>query len=131
MSMNKTQKKLLLAEWLKHKKAEDAAKKKRYDVEEKLVKEYADFSGTSKKVTEDDLGFSITVTKSITVKLDQDKYAAVRNNIPENLLPEKIKYELDKKGFEFLKENEKEIYLMVSSCVTETPGKPTIKVEKI
>lgn len=132
--MNTAEKESLLKEWIKFKKAEDAAKKKRVDVETQIEALYApliDAQEKSKTFSEDDLGFKVNLKKNIVRKLDQDKYISVRQDIPEDLRPEKITFSLDEKGFEFLKENKPEIYRMVSDCVEEKTNKTTVKVEKM
>lgn len=121
----------LFKEWQKHKKAEETAKKKRIEVEAQLESCYGEFEGKSKTFNEDDLGFKVNFKKNVSVKLDQDAWKSTRLNVPEDLRPEKIKFELDEKGFEYLKENNKDIYKMVSACVEIKPGKTTVKVEKI
>ena len=129
--MTAEEKATIFKEWQKHKKAEDAAKKKRIEVEQQIESVYGNFEGDSKTFKEDDIGFKINLKKNVSIKLDQEQYISIRSGIPENLRPEKIKFDLDKTGFAYLKENNPEIYKMVSNCVEEKPGKTTIKVEKI
>lgn len=117
----------LLDELFKAQKAEAKAKEKRIQLEAEIEKLYQ-FEGKSKTFNEEK--FKVTIKKSVTVSLDQEKYIAARPNIPEELRPEKIKFDLDSKGFEWLKENNQEIYKMVSDCVTEKDGKTSVKVEK-
>ena len=124
MSKEKNQ---LLDELFKAQKAEAKAKAKRIELESEIEKLYS-FDGKSK--TFDEEKFKVTVKKSILVSLDQEKYISVRPNIPEELRPEKVKFDLDTKGFEWLRENNHEVYKMVSDCVTEKDGKTSIKVEK-
>lgn len=126
----------LFKEWIKFKKAEDKAKENRNKVEVELVDLYGTaFKGNSKTFKEEDLGFNINLKKNIKYNLDENEYKSIRSSIPTNLRPEKIKYSLDVKGFEYLKnsenETEKKIYKKVSNCVEIKPNKPTIKVEKI
>lgn len=131
--MESAEKTALFKEWLKSKKAEDTAKKKRIEVESQLESLYGNFEGKSKTIKEEELGFSINVKKNVALKLDQEKYIAIRSSIPDALRPEKITFSLDETGFKFLKEKEeyKDIYLKVSDCVEEKVNKSTIKVEKL
>jgi ribonucleotide reductase beta subunit family protein with ferritin-like domain len=76
-------------------------------------------------------GFDVTIKKSESYSLDQDAYKNIRLDIPEEIRPEKIKLELDKKGYEWLKENNQDIYKKVSDCVTFKIGKSTINIEKV
>lgn len=114
-------KEALLAEHLKVSKAEDKAKARRVEIEAELEKLYGDFDGKSKTFNEEK--YKVTIKKNFSQKLDQEKYVAIR--------PEKIKFDLDSKGFDWLKENNREIYLKVSDCVTEKQNKSTVSVEKI
>jgi len=122
----------LLKKWLKAKKAETKAKDDRVAVEDDIIKIYGiDFDGTSRTFKEDDLGFSVNIKKNVIHQFDQDAWKSVREDIPVDLRPEKVKFEVDVKGFEYLKENNKEVYLKVSDCVTVKENKTTVKVEKI
>lgn len=131
--MESADKTALFKEWLKSKKAEDTAKKKRIEIEVQLESLYGNFEGKSKTIKEEELGFSINVKKNVAFKLDQEKYIAIRSSIPDALRPEKITFSIDETGFKFLKEKEeyKDIYLKVSDCVEEKVNKSTIKVEKL
>lgn len=126
------EKKKLFDEWLKSKKAEDRAKEKRYAVEQELEKLYIlDPSNISQTFKEEDIGFRINLKKNFTYNLDQDAYSSIRTEIPENLRPEKIKFSLDLKGYEYLKDCHIDLYKKISDCVSYKDNKTTIKVEKI
>lgn len=125
------EKKEMFSEWLKQKRAEDKAKKARYEVEEKIAALYESSVEGNSKTFKDEEGFNVTVKKNVAYKLDQELWISVRKEIPDNLRPEKIKFELDKKGFEYLKDHAEDLYKIVSNCVTITPNKTTIDVEKI
>ena len=132
--MNTAEKESLLKEWIKFKKAEDAQKKKRIEVEEKLTLAYGtSFEGKSKTFKEEELGFSINLKKNVVYSLDQEKWTSIRTGIPVNIRPEKIKFELDVSGFDFLKKSEEhvDIYKLVSDCVTIKENKTSVKVEKL
>jgi hypothetical protein len=118
----------LFKEWLKLKKAENTAKEKRHVLETQIEELYS-FEGQSKKFKEE--GFDVTIKKSESYTLDQEAYKNIRLDIAEELRPEKIKFELDKSGYTWLKENNQEIYKKVSDCVTFKIGKSTINIEKV
>ena len=125
-------KKSLFAEWLKFKKAEDKAKLNRSEVEAAIIELYGTgFKETSKTFKEDELGFKVNLKKNTVHKLDQESYLAIREDIPPNLRPEIVSFSLDVTGFEWLKANDNENYLKVSSCVEIKENKTTVKVEKI
>jgi len=121
----------LLKDWIKFKKLETKNKIKREEIEVEIEKEYGEFEKKSKTFNDKELGYKTNISKNIYVKLDQDMYKSIRNDIPAELRPEKIIFELDSKGYKWLEENKEEIYKKVSDCVTVTPGKTTVKVEKI
>lgn len=122
----------LLKEWLKFKKSEDKAKKSRVEVENQIIELYGTaFEKNSKSFKEEELGFKTTLKKNFDYKLDQEKWIEARNNIEQNLRPEKIKFDLDVKGFNWLKKNNHNIYKIVSDCVEIKENKTTVKVEKI
>ncbi|MCK5614454.1 hypothetical protein KAR91_71985 [Candidatus Pacearchaeota archaeon] len=131
--VEKPEKKSLLKDWIKFKKAEKKAKANRVAIEPQIEKEYdTSFKGKSKTFKEEDLGFSVNIAKkSQNSTLDQELWKTVRLEIPEKFRPEKIKFELDEDGFEWLKKEKPEIYKKVSGCVTTKDKKATIKVEKI
>lgn len=119
----------LLAEHIKISKKEDDAKKKRLEIEAKIEALYPFTESLSKTFKEEK--YKITIKKNPVMKLDNKKYVAIRESIPEEMRPEKVKYDLDKTGFEWLKANKPELYKMVSDCVEAKDNKSTITVEKI
>ena len=122
----------VLKEWLKFKKAEDKAKKNRIEIENKILTMYdLNFDGSSKTFKEDGLDFSVNIKKNIVYKLDQEKYISIRQEIAEELRPEKVSFSLDIEGYNYLKENELEVYKKVLDCVEMKENKSTVKVEKI
>jgi len=124
----------LFKNWLKAKKAEDKAKNSRVEVEAQIEAIYGtDFEGTSKTFKEEEIGFSVNLKKNIVYDLDQSAWGSVRVDIPAELRPEKIKFSIDVKGFEYLRDTKEqaEYYKMVSDCVTIKNNKTSVKVEKI
>jgi hypothetical protein len=121
----------LLKEWIKAKKAEDKAKQKRLDIEAQI--EVPEFEGQSTTIKVGDLvdQFKVNFKKNESYSFDQEKWVIARRNIPADLLPEKIKYDVDKTGIEWLKENNPEVYKTVSDCVTFKIGKVSFKIEKL
>ena len=75
--------------------------------------------------------YKVTVKKSVNVSFNQDEYLKVRETIPIDRRPEKIKFELDSKGYDWLRENDRDNFIKVSNCISEKDGKTSVKVEKI
>jgi len=119
----------LQKQWLKFKKAETKAKNQRVEVELELVELFGSFEGNSKSETDD--GFKTSIKKNVVYKLDQDKWFETRKEIDPINRPEKVEFKLDIKGFEYLKANNKDVYIQISDCVTIKENKSTVKVEKI
>jgi uncharacterized lipoprotein len=121
----------LYQKWIKAKKAEEKAKNERVIIEEELEKTLPLMEGSSKTYSED--GYKITVKKSESYSFSKE-WESVRESIPENMRPERIKYEVEKAGFDWLKSStdpeEKKIYKLVSNHVTLKVGKTGWKIEK-
>jgi len=131
--VDEKEKEKLFNDLIKAKKAEDLAKDKRIELEEEIAELYEDQIEGKSKTFNESIGknkFSIIIKKNVTVTLDQEAYKKVRENLPENLRPEKIEYKIDSEGLTWLKENNAEIYKKVSNCISEKPGKTSVKVEK-
>lgn len=131
--MDEKEKEKLFNDLLKAKKTEDIAKDKRIELEEQVAELYEDqIEGKSKTINEK-IGknsFKITIKKTVNQTLDQDAYLSIRPQIPEDRRPEKVKFSIDSKGYEWLKENDRENFIKVSNCVTEKDGKTSVVIEK-
>lgn len=121
------EKKELYIAWLKAKKVEEKAKKQRYEIEEEIEKNIPQIEGQSKTFSED--GFKIFIKKNESYNFLKT-WEEIREDIPENLRPEKIKFDVDKLGLEYLKKHEPELYKNISDYIEYKIGKITIKIEK-
>lgn len=108
------------------KKAENKAKEKRLQIEAQF--EIPEFEGGSKLLR--DQGYKIKYDKNETYSFDQERWIETRKEMPNDLRPEKIKFEVDKAGLEFLKKEHPLLYKKVSDTITMKTGKVSIKVEK-
>lgn len=117
----------LAAAWLAAKKEEDAANRRRIEIEDQIV------ALTGKKDegarTHRTDGFKVTVTGKVTRKMDWAAWEKVKGRIQANLRPIKTKEELDEKGVKYLQANEPEIYALLP--ITVTPAKTAIDVKEI
>jgi hypothetical protein len=125
--LNSEGKKVLFKDWIKHKKAEAREKKKRLEVEKK-IEDLFQFEGKSKTFNEE--GFKITLKKTYNYKLDQEKWKIAREDVPDGLRPENIKFSLIEAGYIWLEKNDKENFKKVAECVTIKPGKTGVEVKK-
>jgi len=116
--------------WLDAKKEEDAAKAKRIDIEHRMLKKLGPIveGSTTKKQN----GFKITVKMPIYRKVDGD-YRSVLQQIPPSLNPitEIVTTKVDAKGCRWLQENEPGYWQKLSKVITERPGKPGFKIERV
>lgn len=115
----------LYGDWIKAKKAETKAKEKRKEIEDQILPILPTFKGMSKTLHID--GYKLEIKKTGTYKF-KESWRQERENIPEHLRPEK--FEVATAGLTYLKENEKEIYKLVSDNITYTPGRTGYKIEK-
>ena len=122
-----TQLKDLCNEWLKAKADETRANKSRIAIEDDIVAIVGKRTEGA-QTTESD-GFKVTTTGKLTRKMDWDKWAAVKDQIPQSLRPIKIKEELDEKGVKYLQENEPEIYNLLP--IEIKPAKTAVEIKTL
>ena len=120
---------MYLDQWIRAKVKEEKAKAERLRVEEKLSQLFSFDSGNSKTFTEGN--YKISLKKNVAYKLDQAGWSAIRDNFPADLRPEKVKFEVDVKGLEYLKANHYDLYKKASDLIEIKENKMTITVEKI
>lgn len=117
----------LATDWLRAKGEEAAANKRRVEIESQLVELIGKKDEGSK--TQEVGNFKITTTGKVTRKMEWDKWASIKEQIPANLHPIKTKEELDEKGVKWLKENQPEFYNLLP--ITVTPAKTAIDIKVI
>lgn len=117
----------LCKQWFEHKRAETAANKARVEIEEQIVALVGkkDKGATTVEIP----GFKVTTTGKQTIKLDADKWASVKAQIPAELHPIKVKEELDNKGVEWLRENRADLYALLP--IEITPAKTAVEVKVV
>ena len=75
--------------------------------------------------------FKIKIDQRVNRKIDEKRWALIAEQIPEAIRPisivESIKVETA--GVRWLKENEPGYYKLLCECMTESPSKPSVKVE--
>lgn len=117
----------LARDWLMLKGAEESARKRRIKIEEAMLP-FLEQKAEGSTTSELDSGHKVTVTNKMNRKLDFDGFNTVRDQIPKNLRPVKVKEELDDRGARWLQQNEPQIYALIAPHLTVTPAKPGIKV---
>jgi len=118
----------LSKEWLKlkAKEKEFADKRKKLELE---IEELFPFSGSLSKSFK--FGkFKVNIKKNVAYKLDQDQWKEIRTSIPIKNRPEKLKYDLDVKKYEKIRESGISYFNAISDCVEVKNNKTTIKIER-
>jgi len=117
--------------YLALKEAEEQARSARIIAEEAIIAEIGCPEEGSK--THDVDGYKVTVTQRISRKLDEKAYALISASIPEELRP--VQYvevaKVDDRGCRWLAENQPGYWNILADCITEKPGKPGVKVQKV
>lgn len=117
----------LAAELVWAKEQEEKAREERIAIESALIECLGQKDEGSKTHTVGQ--WAVTITAKINRSMDWKQWDQVSLKVPQNIWPVKVKPELDLKGLRWLKENEPEIYGMVSSCVTSKPAKTAVSVK--
>ena len=107
----------LIYEIEKLKKTETAIKNERHRLESELAGVCEIPEGKQSKSFNFDNGYKVTIKKNEYYAIKQKEYIDFRKNFDAELLPEKIKYEIDSKKYEALKSEHPEIYMELQKVV--------------
>ena len=112
------------------KNAESLANAQRVDIEQQIIELIGKKEEGTRTVKAK--GWTVKVDQTIRRKIDEKAWGLVKDQIPEALSPVSIKEELKvkTKGLRWLKDNEPGYYKLLCTAITETPAKPSVKVEK-
>jgi ABC-type thiamine transport system ATPase subunit len=113
---------------------EEKAHQKALKIEEELFQYLKpQLTKSEGQETIEELGYSIVVNQPTTWKLDEAKYRALAEKLPDNLQFHRTKLELDKVRYKIILETHEagELEKEMQDCVTVKPGKVSVKVEKI
>lgn len=117
----------LANQWLVAKAKEEAANKERIRIEDKILP-FLEQKKEGAVTTELASGHKVTITNKLSRTMDFDAFARVRDQIPENLRPIKVKEVLDDAGVKWLQNNEPELYETIAPCLTVKPAKPGVRI---
>jgi hypothetical protein len=114
------------------KQEENAAAKRRVELEQQLI-ELLRFSKPEGSKTESIDGYKVTFTSKINRTLDEAKWLEIMDQVPERLHPIEVKTTLKvvDKGMRWLEENNQDIYRLVAQAITSKPAKIAVKVEEV
>lgn len=119
----------LARDWLEAKRAENAANAARIKIEDQLA-QALDVPNEGSKTHKID-GFKITLTQPVTRKLDAAAWEKVKQHVPADLAPIKIKLEPDATGCKWLAANDAKTWRKIASAFETKPGKIGVKVEEV
>ena len=115
--------------WLMKKEELETAKQQLIEIEQEilpLVSAVDDRSVTT--ATQD--GKRVTVKLPMRYSLDGTKLNDIREQIPPELLPLKIKELLDEPALKNLRSTHPHFYTIFAQCVSSQPGKPNITIKE-
>jgi hypothetical protein len=119
---------VLCDDWLRAKAAEDACRAWRVAVEEQLAARLGHKPEGSKSHAVGE--FKVELTGVLNRKLDKEKWEEVKNQIPEELRPVRMKPEVDATGCKWLAKNRPDVWAIAAQAITVTPGKTGVKITK-
>lgn len=120
----------LVVEWVDAKRAEDAANRRRIELEAAIIActgEPEEGSQTHELAD----GSKLTVTAKITRTVDDAAWRSIMGDVPENLRPISIveTAKLDLKGLRWLMDHEPHLYAKVASAITAKRAKTAITLK--
>lgn len=119
----------LVDQWAAAKREEEAANARRIAIEAAIISQTGEPEEGSQTVELAD-GRKLTVTSKITRTIDEQLWRSVLHDVPEHLRPivfvETAK--LDTRGLRWLRENQPNVYALVSTAITAKKAKSAIAV---
>ena len=119
----------LLADWIEAKRAETLANRQRLAIEEQIA-QALDVPAEGSKTHKLD-NYKVTLTQPILRKLDEKTWAQVKDLIPSDMAPIKVKVDADATGCKWLAKNEPALWAKIAPAFETKPGKVGVKVEAI
>jgi len=116
----------LARDWLEAKREEEAAQKRRYEIEAQLSAAFdvKDEGAITHKID----GYKVTLSQPVYRSVDANFWHAVKHRIPEEMHPVKTKLEADAAGMKYLANNEPEIWSKIAEAFTNKQGKIGVQV---
>ena len=96
-------------------------------IENELLPMLESVEGSSKTNHLD--GYKITVKRPINRTIDGEAWELVKERIPADLRPVRVKVEPDSAGCTWLRENRPELWAIAAEAITEKPGKAGFTIE--
>ena len=119
----------LASEWLELKAQEKKITEQRHAVEEQIT-EALDAKGEG-SVSHKLEAHKITLTQTVSRKIDTIAWEKIKHKIPESMHPVKVTLAADSVGCRYLAEKEHRMWAKVASAFETRQGKIGVKVEAI
>lgn len=118
----------LVEAYVQAKKAEDAAKKHRVEIEERILA-LAPAREEGSETTTLDNGLKLTTTGKLSYKADDlEALREITRGWDANLVPIKSVSALDETGCKYLRKERPELWKQVAGVITVAPAKTALKV---
>jgi len=118
----------LVEAYIQAKKAEDAAKKHRVELEERILA-LAPAREEGSETTTLNNGFKLTTTGKLSYKVDDiEALREICRDWDGNLVPLKTATTLDETGCKYLRKERPELWKQVARVITVAPAKTALKV---
>lgn len=117
----------LARDWIAAKQEEDAARKRRIQIEGQLAEalETKEEGSITHKLD----NYKVTLTQPVTRKLDESAWEEVKSKAPMEMWPVKTKVEADARGMKWLQDNEPAVWRKIATAFESRKGKINVKVE--
>lgn len=120
----------LAAAWLAIKATERAAQQERLEIEEALVASLGGAKEEGSQTHDLSSGLKVTITGKLTYKADVPELLALSEKLPEHLRPLKTETHLDEAGAKYLRNNEPDLWRLISPAVEIKPAKTALTVKE-
>lgn len=113
--------------WIESKRAEEAAKAQRLEIEERILAvQPAKEEGST---TVEAAGYKVTLTGSLSYKADDlDALRNIASKWDAGLVPIKTTHALDATGCKYLRRERPELWAQIARVITVSPAKTALKV---
>lgn len=118
----------LVVQWLDAKRQEDAANKRRVEIEAQICELHPPREEGSSTV-ELAGGMKLTLTGKLTYKaVDLEKLQTLALQLPPGLRPVKTEVKLDEAGAKYLRAKEPQLWALIAPAIEVKPAKTSVKV---
>ncbi len=120
---------VLAKRWKTGKEMIGELQKELEEIEKEMLPELESVEGGSKSNKLEH--YKITIKRPLYHSIDGEAWERVRDKIPTELWPIKLKTEADDKGCKWLAENKPELWAIAAQAISVKPGKPNFTIESI